>query len=96
MIYFYVLSRLIIRGKWIHYDRSVFIIMDHVRLIQILRKEKNKMAKPIKPGTDNQQPGTYKEVGPRGGDVSKPRIIHIDPGDRLPPTQKPGNKWEKQ
>lgn len=54
------------------------------------------MAKPIKPGTDNQQPGTYKEIGPRGGDVSKPRIIHIDPGDRLPPTQKPGNKWEKQ
>ena len=23
------------------------------------------MAKPIKPGTDNQRPGTYVEVGPR-------------------------------
>ena len=46
------------------------------------------MAKPIKPGTDNQRPGTYVEVGPRGGKVDDSRIVHIDPGDRLPPTQK--------
>ena len=46
------------------------------------------MAKPIKPGTDNQRPGTYVEVGPRGGKVDDPRIVHIDPGDRLPPTQR--------
>lgn len=50
----------------------------------------------IPPGTDNQRPGTYKEVGPRGGEVSKPREVKIDSGDRLPPTQKPGNKWTKK
>lgn len=42
------------------------------------------LAKPIKPGTDNQRPGTYVEVGPRGGQVNNPRIVHIDTGDRLP------------
>lgn len=41
------------------------------------------MAKPIKPGTDNQRPGTYVEVGPRGGKVDDSRIVHIDPGDRM-------------
>jgi hypothetical protein len=54
------------------------------------------MPKPIKPGTDNQPPGEYKEVGPRGGEVPNPREVPIDPGDRLPPTQKPGRGWEKQ
>ena len=49
-----------------------------------------------KPGEDNQRPGTYKEVGPRGGQVEKPRVVKIDQGDRLPPTQEPGHKWEKQ
>lgn len=52
--------------------------------------------KPIPPGTDNQRPGTYVEVGPRGGAVSDPRIVHIDAGDRLPPTTKPGNGWKKK
>ena len=54
------------------------------------------MAKPIKPGTDNQKPGTYVEVGPRGGQVSDPRVVNIGPGDRLPPTKKPGNGWQKK
>lgn len=54
------------------------------------------MKKLIKPGTDNQKPGTYVEKGPRGGQVKDPRIVHIDKGDRLPPTQKPGNVWEKK
>ena len=54
------------------------------------------MAKPIKPGTDNQRSGTYVELGPRGGKVDDSRIVHIDPGDRLPPTQKPGNGWQKK
>jgi hypothetical protein len=49
-----------------------------------------------KPGQDNQPAGTYKEVGPRGGEVSNPRIVAIDQGDRLPPTQEPGRKWKKQ
>ena len=54
------------------------------------------MSKPIKPGTDNQKPGTYVEVGPRGGEVNKPRVVTIGPGDRLPPTQKHGNGWQKE
>lgn len=49
----------------------------------------------IKPGTDNQSLGTYKEVGPRGGEVNKHRLVNIHEGDRLPPTQKPGHKWKK-
>ena len=49
----------------------------------------------IKPGTDNQKPGEYIEVGPRGGSVNRPRIVHIDPGDRLPPTQEAGHRWKK-
>lgn len=54
------------------------------------------MTKLIKPGTDNQPAGKYKEVGPRGGAVKNPRVVKIDPGDRLPPTQKEGNKWIKK
>ncbi len=54
------------------------------------------MPKLVKPGTDNQPAGTYKEVGPRGGEVKDPRIVTIDPGDRLPPTKQSGNKWSKQ
>ncbi|WP_367882755.1 YjzC family protein [Eubacterium callanderi] len=54
------------------------------------------MGKPINPGTDNQPAGKYKEVGPRGGSVKNPRIVNIDPGDRLPPTQEPGHKWQKK
>lgn len=50
----------------------------------------------IKPGTDNQKPGKYVEVGPLGGKVNNPRIVKIDQGDRLPPTQKPGNGWKKK
>ena len=52
--------------------------------------------KSIKPGTDNQPAGTYREVGSRGGNVSGGRVVHIDKGDRLPPTQKSGNGWIKK
>lgn len=48
-----------------------------------------------KPGTDNQPAGRYKEVGPRGGKTENSREVRIDSGDRLPPTQKQGNKWKK-
>jgi hypothetical protein len=54
------------------------------------------MSTPKKPGTDNQPAGKYIEVGPRGGNVNKARIVNIDPGDRLPPTQKEGNMWKKK
>ncbi|WEV70042.1 YjzC family protein [Bifidobacterium sp. ESL0775] len=47
-----------------------------------------------KPGEDNLPNGSYIEVGPRGGNVPNPRIVHIDPGDRLPPTQEQGHRWE--
>jgi hypothetical protein len=49
-----------------------------------------------KPGEDNQPSGTYIEVGPQGGNISKPKIVTIDPGDRLPPTSKPKDKWVKK
>lgn len=48
-----------------------------------------------KPGEDNKPAGQYKEVGPRGGQVNKPRQVTIDKGDRLPPTQEKGNKWKR-
>ena len=55
------------------------------------------MAKSIhKPGEDNQRPGRYVEVGPRGGAVRDPRVINIGPGDRLPPTQEPGRGWVRR
>ncbi len=52
--------------------------------------------KPIPPGTDNKPAGRYEEVGPRGGKVRNPRIVNIDEGDRLPPTQEPGRGWAKK
>ncbi|WP_083439653.1 YjzC family protein [Acetobacterium bakii] len=54
------------------------------------------MAKLIPPGTDNQPAGKYIEVGPQGGVVKKPHNATLDPGDRLPPTSKEGNKWKKK
>ena len=49
-----------------------------------------------KPGTDNLAGGSYKEVGPRGGEVKNSRTITIQKGDRLPPTQEKGNRWIKE
>lgn len=46
-----------------------------------------------KPGEDNKPAGRYEEVGPRGGQLNDPRIISIDRGDRLPPTQESGHRW---
>ncbi|MCD4686148.1 MAG: YjzC family protein [Anaerolineae bacterium] len=49
-----------------------------------------------KPGEIPQKPGEYEEVGPRGGKIKNPRRVTIEPGDRpLPPTRKPGRKWER-
>jgi hypothetical protein len=49
-----------------------------------------------KPGEKPEKPGEYKERGPRGGDVPKPRQVTEEPGDKkLPPTQKPGHTWER-
>jgi len=52
------------------------------------------MAKIQKPGESPRKPGEYKEVGPRGGAVPRPRKVTIESGDpKMPPTQKPGNGW---
>ena len=53
------------------------------------------MADLHKPGTDNLPKGKYKEVGNRGGEVRNPRVVDIDQGDRLPPTQESVRKWKK-
>lgn len=54
------------------------------------------MTKLHKPGTDNLPAGNYKEVGPRGGAIKGGRVVRIDQGDRLPPTQKANRKWSKK
>ena len=54
------------------------------------------MSRPLhKPGEDNQRPGEYVERGPRGGAVPNARQVTIERGDRLPPTQEKGRKWER-
>ena len=54
------------------------------------------MAKLHKPGTDNLPAGDYEEVGPNGNYLPKGQTVYIDQGDRLPPTQRPGNRWIKK
>lgn len=61
----------------------------------VLRNEGYNVGDLIKAGTDNQPAGKYREVGPRGGKVKNPRTVEIKAGDRLPPTQKSGSKWER-
>lgn len=51
------------------------------------------MHNPIKPGTDNQTPGRYKEVDEKGNDIENARHCTIEQGERLPPTQKAHNQW---
>lgn len=54
------------------------------------------MSKLQKPGEKPQKSGEYREVGPKGGAVSKPRDVTIEAGDSpLPPTQKPNRRWER-
>lgn len=59
-------------------------------------KQSQDTANVIKPGTDNLDPGTYVEVGPRGGKVENARTVTIEKGERLPATSKSGNGWVKQ
>lgn len=54
------------------------------------------MGKNQKPGQNPTKPGEYEERGPRGGEVSNPRIVTIEPGDKpLPPTKEPGRTWKR-
>lgn len=62
---------------------------------KILLKGDYDLVNSIKPGTDNQKPGHYVEVGPRGGSVPKGHTATIGKGDRLPPTSTKGNGWKK-
>ena len=53
------------------------------------------MSTPLyKPGTDNLSPGSYKEVGPRGGSVPKPRQVHIDQGYPFSAETNTSTKWQ--
>nr|BDD45454.1 hypothetical protein 22 [bacterium] len=55
------------------------------------------MANTQKPGEKPAKPGTYVEKGPRGGEVPKPKTVHITPDDgHLPPTQEPNRTWKRQ
>lgn len=49
----------------------------------------------FKPGTDNQAPGKYIEVGPYGGTLDYRNICTIERGERLPPTKVEGHLWKK-
>lgn len=53
------------------------------------------MGKVYKPGEDNKPSGAYHETGVNGGKLKTGKTVHIDPGDRLPPTTKPGHGWTK-
>ena len=54
------------------------------------------MSRLQKPGENPAKAGEYIERGPRGGKVTDPRKVTIEPGDKpLPPTQKTGRKWKR-
>ena len=49
-----------------------------------------------KPGEKPKTAGEYEERGPRGGKISNPRQVTIEPrDDKLPPTQQPNRTWVK-
>ncbi len=51
--------------------------------------------KPINPKPDTKPTDTYHEPGVNDETLTHGRTVHIDPGDRLPPTQKPNRGWRK-
>ena len=49
-----------------------------------------------KPGEIPVKTGKYIEIGPRGGNLDKPRITTNGPKrEKLSPTSKAGNRWKK-
>lgn len=65
--------------------------------IHLRREGVNAVAPLQKPGQIPAKPGEYVERGPRGGQIPKPCIVTIEPGDKpLPPTQKPGHTCERE
>jgi len=54
------------------------------------------MGAKYKPGEIPSNPGEYRERGPLGGKVQKPKQITMEPGDKpMPPSSKKGNIWER-
>lgn len=53
------------------------------------------MEKCYKPGTDNQQAGTYVECDSEGKEVKNGRTCTIEQGDKLPATSEKGNMWKR-
>ena len=49
-----------------------------------------------KPGTDNQEAGTYVEVDENGKVLKDGRTCTIQKGERLPATSAKGNMWKLQ
>ena len=52
------------------------------------------MRKLQKPGQKADQSGEYREVGPKGGKVDKPKQYTMDKGKRLPAVRK-GNRLKR-
>ncbi|WP_339063580.1 YjzC family protein [Tepidibacillus marianensis] len=50
------------------------------------------MSELYKPGQKPKDSGQFKEVRPKGGQVSNTEITGVE-GKPLPPTSKQGNKW---
>lgn len=54
------------------------------------------MGKTYKTGENPSQSGEYIEIGPRGGEIRKPRQVTMEKGDKpMPPTSKEGNLWKR-
>ena len=54
------------------------------------------MSRLQKPGESPDRPGEYQERGPLGGQVSNPKQVTMEPGDKpLPPTSAEGNRWRR-
>ena len=53
------------------------------------------MGELYKPGEDNKPKGTYKEVGPRGGNVQGGQEVKLIQATDYPYFSK-GNKWTKK
>lgn len=52
------------------------------------------MSNKIKPGQNTgKDGGIYQEIGPRGG--KKDNFATIRDNQKAPPTQQPGNAWER-
>lgn len=54
------------------------------------------MSNSKKPGEIADRSGEYMTVGPRDGKVSNGRQVSIDVGDKMPPTQKPNQRWKRK